>query len=115
MSDRGELTHLDKQGLSRTVDVSTKAETRREAEAEAVLWVGPEVVRASLASSNPQQPVPVLLQKADSKEEERDQYLGPVERLVTEHLLKWVSTFTKDMETLRRPLCIRHWPEIQCR
>jgi cyclic pyranopterin phosphate synthase len=41
-----ELTHLDSQGLPRMVDVSTKQETVREAEAEAVLWVGPEVVSA---------------------------------------------------------------------
>lgn len=39
-----ELTHLDSQGLPRMVDVSTKAETMREAEAEAVLWVGKEVM-----------------------------------------------------------------------
>ena len=41
----GELTHLDSQGLPRMVDVSEKAETMREAEAEAVLWVGKEVMR----------------------------------------------------------------------
>jgi cyclic pyranopterin phosphate synthase len=40
-----ELTHLDSQGLPRMVDVSAKAETMREAEAEAILWVGPEVMR----------------------------------------------------------------------
>jgi cyclic pyranopterin phosphate synthase len=40
----GELTHLDSQGLPRMVDVSTKTETMREAEAEAVLWVGQEVM-----------------------------------------------------------------------
>lgn len=39
-----ELTHLDSQGLPRMVDVSTKAETMREAEAEAVLWVGQEIM-----------------------------------------------------------------------
>ena len=46
MSETSELTHLDSQGLPRMVDVSAKAETLREAEAEAVLWVGPEVMRA---------------------------------------------------------------------
>jgi cyclic pyranopterin phosphate synthase len=46
MSETGELTHLDKDGLPRMVDVSAKAETAREAEAEAVLWVGLEVMRA---------------------------------------------------------------------
>jgi cyclic pyranopterin phosphate synthase len=40
-----ELTHLDSQGLPRMVDVSNKEETMREAEAEAVLWVGKEVMR----------------------------------------------------------------------
>jgi cyclic pyranopterin phosphate synthase len=46
VSETSELTHLDSQGLPRMVDVSAKAETLREAEAEAVLWVGPEVMRA---------------------------------------------------------------------
>jgi cyclic pyranopterin phosphate synthase len=46
LSKTSELTHLDSQGLPRMVDVSAKAETLREAEAEAVLWVGPEVMRA---------------------------------------------------------------------
>jgi len=40
------LTHLDENGLPRMVDVSDKEETVREAEAEAVLWVGPEVMSA---------------------------------------------------------------------
>ena len=46
MSKTKKLTHLDNQGLPRMVDVSAKAETMREAEAEAVLLVGPEVMRA---------------------------------------------------------------------
>jgi cyclic pyranopterin phosphate synthase len=41
-----DLTHLDEHGLPRMVDVSAKPETLREAEAEAVLWVGSELVRA---------------------------------------------------------------------
>ncbi len=41
-----ELTHLDHNGLPRMVDVSAKSETAREAEAEAVLWVGGEVMNA---------------------------------------------------------------------
>jgi cyclic pyranopterin phosphate synthase len=41
----GELTHLDNKGLPRMVDVSAKAETLREAEAESVLWVGTELMR----------------------------------------------------------------------
>jgi cyclic pyranopterin phosphate synthase len=41
-----ELTHLDHQGLPRMVDVSSKPETIRTAEAEAVLWVGFEVMSA---------------------------------------------------------------------
>lgn len=41
-----ELTHLDGQGLPRMVDVSTKPETLRQADAEAVLWVGREVMSA---------------------------------------------------------------------
>jgi TorA maturation chaperone TorD len=40
----------------------------------------------------------VLLQKVDSEEEESDQYIGLVERFLTEHLLKWVPRFTTDME-----------------
>jgi cyclic pyranopterin phosphate synthase len=44
MSDTNVLTHLDSQGLARMVDVSAKAETVREAEAEAIVWVGPEVM-----------------------------------------------------------------------
>jgi cyclic pyranopterin phosphate synthase len=48
-----ELTHLDSQGLPRMVDVSAKAETLREAEAEAVLWVGPEVMRAIRGGRTP--------------------------------------------------------------
>lgn len=46
MIETGELTHLDAQGLPRMVYVSTKAETMREAGAEAVLWAGLEVMRA---------------------------------------------------------------------
>lgn len=41
-----ELTHIDSQGLPRMVDVSGKQETLRQAEAEAVLWVGSEVMKA---------------------------------------------------------------------
>jgi cyclic pyranopterin phosphate synthase len=41
-----ELTHIDSQGLPRMVDVSDKKETLREAQAEAVLWVGSEVMQA---------------------------------------------------------------------
>jgi cyclic pyranopterin phosphate synthase len=41
-----EFTHLDSQGLPRMVDVSGKPETLREAQAEAVLWVGHEIVNA---------------------------------------------------------------------
>jgi cyclic pyranopterin phosphate synthase len=41
-----ELTHLDSQGLPRMVDVSDKKETLRQADAEAVLWVGSEVMKA---------------------------------------------------------------------
>lgn len=40
------LAHLDSQGLPRMVDASTKTETMREAEAEAVLCVGQEVMLA---------------------------------------------------------------------
>ncbi len=40
-----ELTHLDNEGLPRMVDVSSKQETLRQAEAEAVLWVGSEVMK----------------------------------------------------------------------
>ncbi len=39
-----ELTHLDHRGQPRMVDVSQKGETLREAEAEAVLWVGPDLM-----------------------------------------------------------------------
>jgi len=46
MSETNELTHLDSQGLPRMVDVSAKADTLREAVAEAVLWVGPKVMSA---------------------------------------------------------------------
>jgi cyclic pyranopterin monophosphate synthase len=48
-----ELTHLDSQGLPRMVDVSAKAETMREAEAETILWVGPEVMRNIRDGSTP--------------------------------------------------------------
>jgi len=40
------LTHIDNRGLPRMVDVSDKKETLRQADAEAVLWVGGEVVKA---------------------------------------------------------------------
>ena len=40
------LTHIDEKGLPRMVDVSAKTETVRTAEAEALLWVGPEVMAA---------------------------------------------------------------------
>lgn len=46
MNEQSELTHIDEQGLPRMVDVSMKPETTREAEAEAVLWVGTAVMRA---------------------------------------------------------------------
>lgn len=46
MSENAELTHIDQRGLPRMVDVSMKPETTREAEAEAVLWVGEAVMCA---------------------------------------------------------------------
>ena len=46
MGEANELTHLDSQGLPRMVDVSAKSETLREAQAEAILWVGPVVMQA---------------------------------------------------------------------
>jgi cyclic pyranopterin phosphate synthase len=49
----GELTHLDNQGLPRMVDVSAKAETLREAEAEAVLWVGDAVMNKIRSGDTP--------------------------------------------------------------
>jgi cyclic pyranopterin phosphate synthase len=49
----GELTHLDSQGLPRMVDVSAKAETLREAEAEAVLWVGAAVMSKIRSGDTP--------------------------------------------------------------
>jgi cyclic pyranopterin phosphate synthase len=48
-----ELTHLDSQGLPRMVDVSAKSNTVREAEAQAVLWVGAEVMQAILDGRTP--------------------------------------------------------------
>jgi cyclic pyranopterin monophosphate synthase len=48
-----ELTHLDSQGLPRMVDVSVKIKTLREAEAEAVLWVGNEVMRKIREGNTP--------------------------------------------------------------
>jgi cyclic pyranopterin phosphate synthase len=48
-----ELTHLDQNGLPRMVDVSAKRETVREAEAEAVLWVGDKVMHAILDGKTP--------------------------------------------------------------
>jgi cyclic pyranopterin monophosphate synthase len=48
-----ELTHIDSQGLPRMVDVSGKQETLRQAEAEAVLWVGSEVMKAIHDGSTP--------------------------------------------------------------
>jgi cyclic pyranopterin phosphate synthase len=53
MSETNELTHLDSQGLARMVDVSAKAETVREAEAEAVVWIGPEVMSAIRSGKTP--------------------------------------------------------------
>ena len=41
-----ELAHLDGQGLPRMVDVSASPEALRQADAEAVLWVGPAVMSA---------------------------------------------------------------------
>jgi cyclic pyranopterin monophosphate synthase len=38
------LTHLDNHGAPRMVDVSAKSETLREAEAQAILWVGDELM-----------------------------------------------------------------------
>jgi cyclic pyranopterin phosphate synthase len=46
MGAMSELTHLDSQGLPRMVDISDKKETLRQADAEAVLWVGSEVMKA---------------------------------------------------------------------
>jgi cyclic pyranopterin phosphate synthase len=48
-----ELTHLDNQGLPRMVDVSGKAETLRQALAEAVLWVGVDVANAIRGGRTP--------------------------------------------------------------
>ena len=38
------FNHLDEHGAARMVDVSGKASTQRAAEAEALLWVGPELM-----------------------------------------------------------------------
>lgn len=46
MNKMNKLTHLDRRGLPRMVDVSEKPQTLREAEAEAVLWVGSDVMSA---------------------------------------------------------------------
>jgi len=48
-----ELTHIDRDGLPRMVDVSAKIDTLREAEAEAVLWVGAEIMSAIRDGSTP--------------------------------------------------------------
>lgn len=60
MNKMNKLTHLDRRGLPRMVDVSEKPQTLREAEAEAVLWVGSDVMSAvrqgrtqKATSSNP--------------------------------------------------------------
>jgi cyclic pyranopterin phosphate synthase len=46
MADASRLTHLDETGAARMVDVSGKAETRREATAECFVRMAPETVRA---------------------------------------------------------------------
>ena len=51
MSDDGKLSHYDADGVARMVDVSAKAETRREAEAHAFVELSAEVLQA--LPSNP--------------------------------------------------------------
>ena len=45
MSQERELTHVDDSGKARMVDVGAKADSAREARAEAVVRVGPEIAR----------------------------------------------------------------------
>ena len=40
----------------------------------------------------------LLLQRMNSKTDGKDDYQGLTEKLLNEHLLKWVPDFTKDME-----------------
>jgi len=47
------MTHIDSHGMPRMVDVSGKAVTLRDAEAEAILWVGLEVMSAILDGNTP--------------------------------------------------------------
>jgi cyclic pyranopterin phosphate synthase len=47
------LTHLDKHGAARMVDVSQKPETLREAKAEAFIVLSPEAYNAALSPDSP--------------------------------------------------------------
>jgi cyclic pyranopterin phosphate synthase len=53
MTEPPGFTHLDRRGAARMVDVAAKEPSHRVAEAEAWIWVGPEVVNDLRASSVP--------------------------------------------------------------
>ena len=51
MTSGGKLTHIDEEGAARMVDVSAKAETRREAVAEGRILIAPAALDAIRAGS----------------------------------------------------------------
>ena len=54
MTSGGKLTHIDEEGAARMVDVSAKAETRREAVAEGRILIAPAALDAIRAGSGEQ-------------------------------------------------------------
>jgi cyclic pyranopterin phosphate synthase len=51
MTSGGKLTHIDAEGAARMVDISAKAETKREAVAEGRILIGPDALDAIRAGT----------------------------------------------------------------
>jgi cyclic pyranopterin phosphate synthase len=72
------LTHLDARGRARVVDVGDKAETRRRAEARAIVRTTPEVVAAILDGSVPKGDVAAVARVAGIQGAKRTSELVPL-------------------------------------
>jgi cyclic pyranopterin monophosphate synthase len=72
------LTHLDPEGRPTMVDVSSKNDTEREAEAEGWLYLGPEALRLLQSGSNPKGDPLVVAQIAGIQAAKRTAELIPL-------------------------------------
>ena len=72
------LTHIDPEGRPAMVDVSSKTDTEREAEAEGWLHVGPDALRVLKSGSNPKGDPLVVAQIAGIQAAKRTAELIPL-------------------------------------